>query len=133
MKRKMTHKTTADLIAERINMLGNPFPYSKRMAEEVLQQIDQWFGSKSMTEIKPTVIRPPCKQCNGTGEVVFTKEKGGPICPSCGGNGYLTDEILCRMIASTIDHPSVYMGGPSHNSMRKAERIIKNLKERGLL
>ena len=129
----MTHKTTADLIAERINMLGHPFPYSKRMAEEVLQQIDQWFGSKSMTEIKPTVIRPPCKQCNGTGEVVFTKENGGPICPSCGGNGYLTDEILCRMIASTIDHPSVYMGGPSHNSMRKAERIIKILKEDGLL
>ena len=79
------------------------------------------------------MTRPPCKQCNGTGEIVFTKEKGGPICPSCGGNGYLTDEILCRMIASTIDHPSVYMGGPSNNSMRKAERIIKNLKEEGLL
>jgi len=79
------------------------------------------------------MTRPPCKQCNGTGEVVFTKEKGGPICPSCGGNRYLTDEILCRMIASTIDHPSVYMCGPSHNSMRKAERIIKNLKEEGLL
>ena len=129
----MTHKTTADLIAERINMLGNPFPYSKRMAEEVLQQIDQWFGSKSMTEIKPTVIRPPCKQCNGTGEVVFTKEKGGPICPSCGGNGYLTDEILCRMIASMIDHPSVYMGGPSINSRRKAVNIIEMLKKEGLL
>jgi DnaJ-class molecular chaperone len=87
----------------------------------------------SESEIKATVTRPPCKQCNGTGEVVFTKEKGGPICPSCGGNGYLTDEILCRMIASTIDHPSVYMGGPSHNSIRKAEQIIKNLKKEGLL
>ena len=77
--------------------------------------------------------RPLCKECNGTGEVVFTKEKGGPICNSCGGNGYLTDEIICRTIASAIDYPSVYMSGPSHNSMRKAERIIKILKEDGLL
>jgi DnaJ-class molecular chaperone len=79
------------------------------------------------------MTRPPCKECNGTGEVVFTKERGGPICNSCGGNGYLTDEIICRTIASAIDHPSVYMGGPSHNSMKKAERIIKILKEDGLL
>lgn len=79
------------------------------------------------------MTRPPCKECNGTGEVVFTKEKGGPICNSCGGNGYLTDIILQRMIASKIDYPSVYMGGPSHNTMRKAERIIKILKEDGLL
>lgn len=79
------------------------------------------------------ITRPPCKECNGSGEVVFTKEKGGPICNSCGGNGYLTDEIICLMIASVIDHPSVYMGGPSRNSMRKAEQIIKNLKEDGLL
>lgn len=78
-------------------------------------------------------MRPKCKECEGTGEVVFTKERGGPICNSCGGNGYLTDEILYRMIASIIDHPSVYMGGPSHNSMRKAERIVTELKREGLL
>jgi DnaJ-class molecular chaperone len=79
------------------------------------------------------MTRPPCKQCNGTGEVIFTKERGGPICPSCGGNGYLTDEILCRKIASMIDHPSVYMGGPSPGSMKKAQRIIDMLKKNCLL
>lgn len=79
------------------------------------------------------MTRPPCKECNGTGEVVFTKEKGGPICNSCGGNGYLTDIILQRMIASKIDYPSVYMGGPSPNSMRKAENILNMLKEECLI
>jgi RecJ-like exonuclease len=78
-------------------------------------------------------MRPKCKECDGTGEVLFTKERGGPICNSCGGNGYLTDEILCCMIASIIDHPSVFMGGPSHNSMRKAQRIVTELKREGLL
>ena len=129
----MTHKTTIDLIAERINGLGHPFAYSKRMAEEVVQQIDAWYGSKSMTEIKATVTRPPCKECNGTGEVVYTKERGGPICSNCGGNGYLTDEIIQRTMASIMDYPSLYMGGPSHNNMMKADKIIKFLKEEGLL
>jgi hypothetical protein len=77
--------------------------------------------------------RPDCKECNGTGQVVYTKERGGPICNSCGGNGYLTDKIIQRIIGSIIDSPSVYMGGPSHNSMRKAERIIEALKDKGLL
>ena len=79
------------------------------------------------------MTRPPCKECNGTGEVVFTRERGGPICNSCGGNGYLTDIILCRMIAGQIDYPSLYMGGPSYTSMRKAERIIDMLKKADLL
>lgn len=38
--------------------------------------------------------------------------------------------LVQRTIASIIDHPSVYMGGPSPNAMRKAERIIASL-ERG--
>ena len=129
----MTHKTTIDLIAERIHGLGHPLAYSKRMAEEAVQQIDAWYGSKSMTEIKATVTRPPCKECNGTGQVVFTKERGGPTCNNCGGNGYLTDDIIIRMIASIMDYPSVYMGGPSRQSMQKAEKIINILKKEELL
>ena len=129
----MTHKTTIDLIAERIHGLGHPFAYSKRMAEEVVQQIDAWYGSKSMTEIKATVTRPPCKECNGTGEVVFTKEKGGPICKNCGGNGYLTDEIIQRIMASIMDYPSVYMSGPSRGNMQRSQKIIDFLKKEGLL
>ena len=39
-----------------------------------------------------------------------------------------TEKLLVqRQIASIIDSPSVYMGGPSHNAMKKAERIIKVL------
>ena len=53
--------------------------------------------------------RPACRECNGTGTVVFTKERGGPICNSCGGNGYLTDIIIQRIIASILDYPSVYI------------------------
>ena len=32
-----------------------------------------------------------------------------------------------RRIASILDYPSVYMGGPSLNAMRKADRIIMYL------
>lgn len=32
-----------------------------------------------------------------------------------------------RTIACILDHPSVYMGGPSPNSMRKADRILMSL------
>ena len=85
-----------------------------------------------MNETKST-SRPPCKECNGTGEVVFTKERGGPMCVNCVGNGYLTDEILESTMASIMDYPSVYMGGPSHHSRQKAIKIIKMLKEEGLL
>jgi hypothetical protein len=127
------NKTITDLIAERISGLGHPLAYSKRMAEETVQQIDAWYGSKSMTEIKPTVTRPPCKECNGTGEVVYTKERGGPICNNCGGNGYLTDEIIQRTMASIMDYPSLYMGGPSPGNMKKSQKIIEFLKKEGLL
>jgi RecJ-like exonuclease len=77
--------------------------------------------------------RPPCKECNGTGEVVYTKERGGPICNNCGGNGHLTDVIIQRTMASIMDYPSVYMGGPSRGNMQKAQKIIDFLKEEGLL
>lgn len=79
------------------------------------------------------MTRPPCKECNGTGKVEFTKERGGPICNNCGGNGYLTNEIIQRTMASIMDFPSLYMGGPSHNNMKKADKIIKFLEEEGLL
>jgi len=32
--------------------------------------------------------------------------------------------LVQRLIAECIDHPSVYMGGPSRNAMRKADDII---------
>ena len=35
--------------------------------------------------------------------------------------------LIQRQIASVIDSPSVYMGGPSRNAMKKAESIIKML------
>lgn len=37
--------------------------------------------------------------------------------------------LVTRIIAADLDYPSVYMGGPSHNSLRKAERIVKYLIE----
>lgn len=39
-------------------------------------------------------------------------------------------EILQREIASILDYPSVYMGGPSYTSLQKAERIVKFLERR---
>ncbi len=39
-----------------------------------------------------------------------------------------TERLLAqRGIAAILDHPSVYMGGPSQNSMRKANSIIDAL------
>jgi hypothetical protein len=35
--------------------------------------------------------------------------------------------LVVRQIASIIDSPSVYMGGPSPSSTKKAERIVSNL------
>lgn len=32
--------------------------------------------------------------------------------------------IMRQVIASLIDHPSVYMGGPSQTAVRKAVRIV---------
>jgi len=37
--------------------------------------------------------------------------------------------LLRQRIASILDHPSVYMGGPSQQSLRKAIRIIEALDE----
>ena len=65
------------------------------------------------------MIRPSCKECNGTGEVVYTKERGGPICNNCGGNGHLTDKIIQHRMASIMDYTSVYMGGPSRGNMQR--------------
>jgi hypothetical protein len=42
-----------------------------------------------------------------------------------------TDEYTINLIASVLDYPSVYMGGPSHHNKRNAERIIKALREDG--
>ena len=40
-------------------------------------------------------------------------------------------EVLQRTLASILDHPSVYMGGPSHGSMRRAARIVDELEAGG--
>lgn len=42
-------------------------------------------------------------------------------------------EYVRRTIASVIDHPSVYMGGPSQNSIRVAGRIMDELDRQGRL
>jgi len=39
---------------------------------------------------------------------------------------------IVRGIASMLDHPSCYMGGPSRLSLRKAERIVDYLRESGV-
>lgn len=72
-------------------------------------------------------MRLDCKECDGTGKVEFTKERGGPICNNCGGAGHITREIFERCIGSILDHPSVYMGGPSRSSLQKAQRIAEFL------
>lgn len=65
-----------------------------------------------------------CLECGGTGTVTFTKERGGPVCQNCGGKGYMSKDILQQRIAAILDHPSVYMGGPSKQNMRKAQTIL---------
>lgn len=35
---------------------------------------------------------------------------------------------LRQTIAGVLDHPSVYMGGPSQQNLRKADRIIERLR-----
>jgi len=39
---------------------------------------------------------------------------------------------IVRGIASMLDHPSVYMGGPSRMAIRKAEKIVDYLRESGV-
>ena len=72
-----------------------------------------------------------CKECQGTGVVEFTTEFGGPQCNNCGGCGYITRITVERCIASILDSPSVYMGGPSRGSLRKADRIGDYLEDQG--
>lgn len=42
-------------------------------------------------------------------------------------------EFVRRELASILDHPSVYMGGPSQTSLRKAGRILDALDRAGRL
>jgi len=78
------------------------------------------------------MTRLVCKECSGTGEVVFTKERGGPKCNNCGGVGYLARKHLEITMASILDMPSCYMNGPSNQSMRKARSIVDYLSSQGL-
>lgn len=42
----------------------------------------------------------------------------------------MTDkETVQRNIAAILDHPSVFMGGPSRQNMKKAEKIIYYLQD----
>lgn len=70
-----------------------------------------------------------CKECIGTGEIEFTKEKGGPRCNRCGGTGYLTKPHIRSIIAVILDHPSVYMGGPSKQNLKRADKILEYMAE----
>ena len=42
------------------------------------------------------------------------------------------NEALIREIASVLDHPSLYMGGPSRGSMLKAKAILPIIRRREL-
>ena len=42
-------------------------------------------------------------------------------------------EYVRRTIASMLDYPSVYMGGPSQNNLRRAGRIMDELERQGRL
>jgi len=45
-----------------------------------------------------------------------------------------TERLLVqRSIASAIDHPSIYMGGPSKGAMQKAIAIVEHLEAAGRL
>jgi hypothetical protein len=45
----------------------------------------------------------------------------------------LNKEVLEAAIARVLDYPSAYMGGPSAQSRRTAQRVIEALEERGVL
>lgn len=40
-------------------------------------------------------------------------------------------EYVRRTIASMLDYPSVYIGGPSQNNLRRAGRIMDELERQG--
>lgn len=73
-----------------------------------------------------------CKKCGGAGTVEFTKEFGGPVCNNCWGNGYITKLKLRGDIAAMLDHPSVYMGGPSKGNLKRADKILEYLADEGI-
>lgn len=75
----------------------------------------------------PKLEEYDCKECNGTGQVVYTRERGGPICNGCGGHGGLTRDLLVIHMAGWLDSPSVYMGGPSERSKKRADDFIRGL------
>lgn len=74
---------------------------------------------------------PKCKECKGTGEVEFTKERGGPRCNNCDGTGVVNQLIVQRYIAAVLDHPSVRMEGPSKHAMRRAGDIVRWMEDQG--
>lgn len=39
-------------------------------------------------------------------------------------SGVTEEMVMLRTIAAMLDHPSVYMGGPSQRNMRRAEQIL---------
>lgn len=73
-----------------------------------------------------------CKECAGAGNVDFTKGRGGPSCNGCGGAGRLKRLFFVRYIGAMLDHPSVFMGGPSKTSLDRAEKIADWLARFGL-
>jgi hypothetical protein len=77
-------------------------------------------------------MRLTCKECNGAGEVVFTKERGGPKCNNCAGVGYIARQHLEHVIGAILDSPSIYMSGPSPGSLRRAKKIVDYLEDQGL-
>jgi hypothetical protein len=42
-------------------------------------------------------------------------------------------EIAKLNIASILDHPSVFMGGPSQQNRKRAERVLEYLEQEGLV
>lgn len=45
----------------------------------------------------------------------------------------MTRDEVKKTIASILDHPSIYMGGPSAGNLRRAERIVQYLEDEKLL
>jgi hypothetical protein len=74
-----------------------------------------------------------CIVCHGHGTIEFSEEHGGPVCPHCGGKGWITPELLTIFIASILDHPSVYMSGPSKHSMKRAKKIVELLQHEKIM
>jgi hypothetical protein len=76
----------------------------------------------------------------------------GAACPAAGGCCHIekcsaagrclalpvrqTTDILpldVHLVASVLDHPSIYMGGPSRQSIAKARRVLAALRREGFL